>query len=55
MADQDKRIEELTAQLKEQAAQIQRVTAQPAVANGAAGMRSDIDGSIREVDISGSE
>jgi len=44
----EKRIEALTAGL-------QKVSAQLATANGAAGMRSDIDGSSREADMSGSE
>ena len=45
----------LAAMVKEQAAQIQRVTLQLSTANGAAGMRSDIDGSSQEADVSGSE
>ena len=45
----------LVATVKEQAAQIQKVSAQLATANGAAGMRSDIDGSSRQADTSGSE
>ena len=45
---QQKQIEALSAGL-------QKVTAQLATANGAAGMRSDIDGSSREADTSGSE
>jgi hypothetical protein len=47
-AQQQKQIEALTAGL-------QKVSAQLATANGAAGMRSDIDGSSREADMSGSE
>ena len=45
---QQKQIEALTAV-------VQKVSAQLATANGAAGMRSDIDGSSREADMSGSE
>jgi hypothetical protein len=45
----------LAATVKQQASQIQKVSAQLAKANGAAGMRSDIDGSSREADVSGSE
>ena len=55
IAQQQKAIEVLTAQLKEQAAQIQKVSAQLATANGATGMRSDIDGPSREADASGSK
>ena len=45
---QQKQIETLAAGLK-------KVSAQLATANGAAGMRSDIDGPSREADVSGSE
>jgi hypothetical protein len=45
---QQKQIEALGAGL-------QKVSAQLATANGAAGMRSDIDGPSREADMSGSE
>jgi len=45
---QQKQIEALTAGL-------QKVSAQLATANGAAGMRRDIDGSSRQADMSGSE
>jgi hypothetical protein len=45
---QQKQIETLTAGL-------QKVSAQLATANGAAGIRSDIDASNREADMSGSE
>jgi hypothetical protein len=55
VAEQRKGMEQMATQLKEQAAQIQEVSAQLATANGAAGMRSDIDGSSREADMSGSE
>ena len=48
IAQQQKQIEALTAGL-------QKVSAQLATANGAAGMRSDIDGLSREADVSGSE
>ena len=48
IAQQQRQIDALTAGL-------QKVTAQLATANGAAGMRSDIDGSSREADVSGSE
>ena len=53
--EQQKQINVLTGQLEEQAAQIQKVSAQLATANGVAGMRRDIDGSSRQADISGSE
>jgi hypothetical protein len=36
-------------------ATLQKVSAQLATANGAAGMRSDIDGSSREAEMSGSK
>jgi len=48
IALQQKQIEALTAGLH-------KVSAQLATANGAEGMRSDIDGSSREADMSGSE
>ena len=48
IAQQQKQIEALAAAL-------QKVSAQLAAANGAAGMRSDIDGLSREADVSGSE
>jgi hypothetical protein len=48
-------VAKLVATVKEQAAQIQNVSAQLATANGAAGMRSDLDGPSREADASGSE
>ena len=55
IAELKKEMARLAARDEEQAAQIQEVSAQLAAANGAAGMRSDIDGSSREADMSGSE
>jgi hypothetical protein len=45
----------LVTTVKEQAAQIQKVSAQLATANGAAGVRHDIGGPSREAGVSGSE
>jgi len=55
MAEQQKESAVMRAMLKEQAAQIQKVSAQLATSNGAAGMRSDMDGPSREAAVSGSE
>jgi len=55
IAQQQGEIEALTTTVKQQAAEIQKVSAQLATANGAARVRSDIDGSSRETDTSGSE
>ena len=48
-------IARLQTQVEALTAGLQRVSAQLAAANGAAGIRSDIDGSSREADVSGSE
>ena len=48
-------VQELKKQVAALTAGLQKVSAQLATANGAAGMRSDIDGSSREADMSGSE
>jgi len=53
--EQQKEIDALKVELREQRTQIQKVSAQLAAANGAAGMRSDIDGPSREADASGSK
>jgi hypothetical protein len=45
----------LAATVKQQSEQIQKVSAQLAATNGAAGMRSDMDGSSREADMRGGE
>jgi hypothetical protein len=50
-----RKLEQLEKQIEALTAGLQKVTAQLAPANGAAGMRSDIDGPSREVDVSGSE
>jgi len=55
IARQQEEIKALKAELKVQASQIQRVSARLGVAIGAAGMRSDLDGSSREADMNGSE
>ena len=49
------KVESLEKQVAALTAGLQKVSPQLATANGAAGMRSDIDGPSREADMSGSE
>ena len=55
LQEQGETIARLEKQVETLTAGLQKVSAQLATANGAAGMRSDIDGSSREADMSGSE
>ena len=53
--EQGAKIARLERQIETLSAGLQKVSAQLATANGAAGMRSDMDGPSREADVSGSE